>query len=66
MKLKDLHIKFQNTGMAAHDFITTTELNEYVAKMEEIRELFKVWNHLTGSFSSQIQDAERMIAARKF
>jgi hypothetical protein len=65
MKLKDLHIKFENTGMVGHDIITTAELKEYASKMEEIRELFKVWNPLIGSLSSQIQGAERMIEARK-
>ena len=65
MKLKDLHFKFQHSGIAPDIYISNSELKEYVTKMEEVVELFKVWNPLLGSISSQIDSAERMIEARK-
>jgi len=64
MKLKDLNSKFQNSGIT-NIYISDSELKEYLTKMEEVQELFKVWNPLLGSIASQIDSAERMIEARK-
>jgi|APCry1669189204_1035204.scaffolds.fasta_scaffold203755_2 hypothetical protein len=65
MKLKDLHFKFQHSGIAPDIYISNTELQDYITRMEEIRELFKIWNPLLGSISSQIDSAEHMLDARK-
>ena len=65
MNLKELYLKFQNSGRENHPAITNQELSQLSDKLEEVRQLFCVWNPLKSSVSMEIDSVERIISARK-